>query len=266
MQKKIIIPLLSVTMTAFANSPTEILPLLNVDYSPKVMCSEGTNERDFSQCLTSVCGDPKKSQNYEDVIAAASAAPLPADSKFPLIKKNIEDYYQKLFANKKQTLEALKKLIESDNVEIDASYLPLHKFITLTTVYGMLPFEELIESYGGGIAELKFNLKTDKLHDALVTKFGEAKANMLQGPILEFMDNPGFKKIIFGSQYGWTISNDQLYPNKNIQEIIDLTLKDSLAFLDQMKIQNPKLAKAMEAYIEEFIKKPQKESAENDFT
>lgn len=248
MQYKVIaVTLLSVTLSAEARSLQGVLSILQKDFTPKVACEaeSGLSEADYRQCLTDICGAPDKMKNYEDEMTALADVKPENASDFDPIKSVMTDLLTKRLASQKEYLQSLKARVEANETQIDPAFQSMHKIVELFKLINKIDFEEVTEDASIGKGDYSIVLNQEKLLAELTTMTDGAKAKRLAGPFTELLDNIHLKRLFFGSQLGWAMSNKLLYPGKTLAQVVAIKNAQANKTLVEMKLKQPKLMDAM---------------------
>lgn len=241
MQKIILYCFILLWQNASAKDVAGVLNSADVKVEPQSTCN-GTceSEKNFSQCLTDICGPAKSTKNHQDMVKDLEIAVMDSKATSLPLKKTIEDYYKTKLAYAESSLKDINKLLSEDKVAIDPEYVKLHKFNEMLTTINKLDWNIVLASNVIIDNRLEMTCDSKKLKDELQSLYGSSKGARLTATIHELVKNKNFQKIFFGMGYGWALSLEHEYPGHRLSEIIAKQKVEQEKILNALKTSSPK--------------------------
>ncbi|MGE3610443.1 MAG: hypothetical protein AB7I27_12710 [Bacteriovoracaceae bacterium] len=236
MQKVVMLLAFVLTNQAYAADVVNPIQLLEEKVVPQVACDQNET-RNFSQCLSDICGPADKFKTYKDVIKDLEYA---EEGDFGPYRKQIETYINKKISQQIKSIPEIENYLSRENLNLDPEMINLAKFVEIINVLSSVDFSEIVEDSEIDGNRMMLKINSQKLSDGLKKHYGDAKSNQLKAPFIEFLNNKNFQKVMFGSQYGWALSLEKDYPGLALSEIIEneKEIKDKL--MEKLKAMNPK--------------------------
>jgi hypothetical protein len=244
MQKNKIIFLVLISFHSYSADILAPLEMLKKVNDSDLVC-ESPTDRDFSNCLADICGPKDVFQSSEDVFNSLANSKASNDGKFAPLKKNIEDYYSKNINNSKLSLQRLKKNLDEGNIELVPELIGFHKLLELIPSISKVDLSELVEEQLILAGRLKLTLNSEKLDVELTKVYGEARARRFKAPFLELMTNDNIQKIYYGYSLGWSLYMEQMYPGKNLKELIEIQGQENDKIIKEFAVKSPALLKLL---------------------
>ncbi len=241
MQKKVIALLSMVfSFNAYSVDAERTLHFLRTTIEPKIAC-DSSEGRNFSQCLSQVCGPANESVTYGDVINQLDEIEPENNAQSRRLQGQIEEFYTLQIANSKESLRALRQRVQSDQVSIDPEFTSVNRLSILLNILNDLDSEEFtleeIDLEGRSIARID----QSKLRKALVNHLGERGEAYVQ-PYIEFRNNPHFQRLVYGAVNGWQLYLDQNFPGKTLQEAIEMMKTQNQQSVALIRSQSERLS------------------------
>lgn len=242
MSKKLtLLTLATFSFSLHAEMNPGLLSILNKPVEPKVSCSLDDAHR-FKACLESICGSPATNITYGDLYTALSEDASVNEDETQEFKNTIKDYIDHKIALGDSIQALLSDSSALAKTPIEESQKPLHKTFYLTNLLENIPWDKVVKDMTIQSPHASYVIDENELKKSLGTKAHFSSA------ILEMLNSPDFKVMIHGNQFGWTLTNQALYPNLKTQEVIKKELDKMKANLKDLEIKQPKVHEIMTTF------------------